>query len=61
MTTIYQIQARDSRNHWDSENVSPDTDATDFATLEAAEAMVEELIELGGRDRDTLRIREVLA
>lgn len=61
MTTTFEIQARDNWNHWDSENVSPDPDATHFATLEEAEAMVEELIELGGRDRDTLRIREVRA
>ena len=61
MTTIYQIQGRDSRNNWDAENVSPDTDATDFATLEEAEAMIKELVELGGRNPDTLRIREVQA
>ena len=61
MTTIYQIQARDSRNNWDAENVSQDTDATDFATLEEAEFEVEELIKHGNRDRNTLRIREVKA
>lgn len=59
--TIYQIQAFSARWHqWDAEYVSQDTDATNFATLEEAEAMVEELVAEGGRHPAELRIREVV-
>ena len=55
----FEVQARDSRGHWDAENVSGDPYATTFFTQEAAEDMIDELVELDKRDRESLRVREV--
>lgn len=58
-TIIYQIQALGYHNVWDSCNVDSDPDATDFNTLAEAEAELENLVNIQGRDRATLRIMEV--
>ena len=58
-TIIYQIQALGHHSVWDSCNVDSDPDATDFNTLAEAEAELENLVNIQGRDRATLRIMEV--
>lgn len=58
-TIIYQIQALGLHGIWDSCNVDSDPYATDFNTLADAEAEVENLVNIQGRDRATLRIVEV--
>ena len=58
-TVIYQIQALGRHGVWDSCNVDSDPDATDFSTLAEAEAELENLVNIQGRDRATLRIMEV--
>lgn len=57
---IYQIQSVYRRyGQWDSEYVDPDPMATDFLTLAEAEAELENLVNIQGRIRSELRIREV--
>lgn len=58
-TTIYQIQAQNSRGIWDASFVDDDPYATDFATMAEAEEELENLVTIQGLDRATLRIREV--
>lgn len=59
--TIYQIQAFSACWYqWDAEFVSHDTDATNFATLEEAQAMVEKLVAEEGHHPAELRIRKVV-
>ena len=58
-TTIYQIQALGNDGIWDAEYIDSDPFATDFATLAEAEEEVENLIEIQGRSRETLRIKTV--
>lgn len=57
--TIYQIQAIDTYGIWDSGNVDSDPYATDFNTMADAEAEIDNLVNIQGIDRDTLRIREI--
>lgn len=58
-TIIYQIQALGRCGVWDSCNVDSDPYATDFNTLAEAEAELANLVNIQGRDRATLRIREI--
>jgi hypothetical protein len=58
-TTIYEIQALGTYGIWDAENVDSDPYATQFATLAEAEEEIENLVFIQGRDRATLRIREI--
>lgn len=58
-TTIYQIQALGNNGIWDAEYIDSDPYATQFATLAEAEAELENLVNIQGRDRAELRIREV--
>lgn len=56
---IYQIQALGRGGVWNADNIDSDPYATDFNTLADAEAEVENLVNIQGRDRATLRIREI--
>ena len=56
---IYEIQALGSHGIWDAGYIDNDTDATLFRSLAEAEQELDNLIVLQGRNRDTLRIREI--
>lgn len=58
-TTIYEIQALGTYGIWDAENIDSDPYATQFRTLAEAEQELENLVVIQGRNRDTLRIREI--
>jgi hypothetical protein len=57
--TIYEIQALGRHGIWDAEYIDSDPYATKFSTLEEAEQELDNLVVIQGRDRDTLRIREI--
>lgn len=57
--TIYEIQALGSHGIWDVEYIDSDPYATQFRTLAEAEQELDNLVVIQGRNRDTLRIREV--
>jgi len=58
-TVIYQIQALGRCGVWDADHIDSDPDATNFSTLAEAEAELENLVTIQGRNRGTLRIREI--
>jgi len=57
--TIYEIQALGAHGIWDAEYIDTDTDATQFRSLADAERELDNLVVIQGRNRDTLRIREI--